>query len=74
MNCWLFTPLIFDACRKVDMSSRGELELPRAVQLAIDTMGMKLRVIRVAEPVLDLSTRADVRRVQVLLEDVTPRL
>ena len=74
MNCWLFTPQIFEACRKVDMSPRGELELPRAVQLAIDTMGMKMRVIRVAEPVLDLSTREDVRQVQSLLADITPSL
>lgn len=74
MNCWLFTPMIFDACRKVELSPRGEIELPRAVQLAIDTMGMRMRVIRVAEPVLDLSTRADVQQVQVMLESVTPQL
>jgi glucose-1-phosphate thymidylyltransferase len=74
MNCWLFTPRIFDACRKIELSARGELELPQAVQLAIDTMGMKMRVIRVNEPVLDLSTREDVSQVQSLLEAVTPRL
>jgi glucose-1-phosphate thymidylyltransferase len=74
MNCWLFTPLIFDACRKIGPSARGELELPQAVQLAIDTMGMRMRVIRVAEPVLDLSTREDVSQVQSLLQNVTPRL
>lgn len=74
MNCWLFTPQIFDACRKVTMSPRGELELPRAVQLAIDSMGLRFRVIRVAEPVLDLSTRGDIRAVQERLENVEPRL
>jgi glucose-1-phosphate thymidylyltransferase len=74
MNCWLFTREIFDACRKVAVSPRGELELPRAVQLAIDTMGMKFRVIRFSEPVLDLSTRADVSAVASLLEGVEPRL
>jgi glucose-1-phosphate thymidylyltransferase len=74
MNCWLFTPEIFDACRRVEMSPRGELELPRAVQLAIDTMGLRFRVVRVAEPVLDLSTRGDVRAVESLLAKKTPRL
>jgi glucose-1-phosphate thymidylyltransferase len=74
MNCWLFTPQIFDACRAVAMSPRGELELPRAVQLGIDSMGMRFRVIRVAETVLDLSTRGDISAVQERLENVEPRL
>ena len=74
MNCWLFTPEIFEACRKVSVSPRGELELPRAVQLAIDSMGMKFRVIKVKEAVLDLSTRGDIKAVQRLLQNVEPRL
>ncbi|HMA22321.1 MAG TPA: nucleotidyltransferase family protein [Gemmatimonadaceae bacterium] len=64
MNCWLFDSSIFEACRKVTMSPRNELELPRAVQLGIDTMGMRFRVIRVELPVLDMSTRSDIAAVQ----------
>lgn len=70
MNCWLFDARIFDACRRVPMSPRGELELPRAVQMAIDEMGMKFTVIPVSAPVLDMSTRADIARVKALLEGV----
>jgi len=64
MNCWLFTADIFEACRRVTLSPRGELELPRAVKLAIDEMGMRIRVVRVRLPVLDLSTRADISEVE----------
>jgi dTDP-glucose pyrophosphorylase len=64
MNCWLFDSRIFEACRKVPVSPRGELELPRAVQLAIDTMGMTFSVVRLALPVLDMTSRSDIAAVQ----------
>lgn len=64
MNCWLFMPDIFDACRRVEPSPRGELELPRAVQLAIDTMGMRFHAVRMRSPVLDMSTRGDIATVE----------
>jgi glucose-1-phosphate thymidylyltransferase len=67
MNCWLFDSRIFDVCRAVTVSPRGEHELPRAVQMAVDGQGMQFAVIRVAEPVLDLSTRADIGAVQAKL-------
>ena len=70
MNCWLFDTRIFDACRRVPVSPRGELELPRAVQMAIDEMGMQLTVIPVSAPVLDMSTRADIAHVKAMLEGV----
>ena len=71
MNCWLFDASIFEACRRVSMSPRNELELPRAVQLGIDTMNMKFTVVRAALPVLDMSTRADVAEVQQRLASMT---
>ena len=74
MNCWLFDSRIFDACRNVEMSPRNELELPRAVQLAIDTMGMRFKVVRFALPVLDMSTRGDVASVQEKLRTINVRL
>jgi len=54
----------------VTMSPRNELELPRAVQLGIDEMGMRFKVVCVSLPVLDLSTRADIYRVQQRLASV----
>jgi glucose-1-phosphate thymidylyltransferase len=60
MNCWLFTPAILDACRRIPPSPRGELELTLAVQYAIDHMEMRVHVLPVDAPVLDLSHRADI--------------
>ena len=73
MNCWLFDSRIFAACRRVDLSPRNELELPRAVQLGIDTMGMRFKVLKFDLPVLDLSTRSDISGVQQRLRGVNVR-
>jgi dTDP-glucose pyrophosphorylase len=70
MNCWLFDARIFDACRRVAMSPRNELELPRAVQLGIDEMGMRFMVVKIDEPVFDLSIRADIATVREKLLNV----
>jgi SSS family solute:Na+ symporter len=67
MNCWRVTSEFFRACRDVQPSPRGELELPLAVQYAIDILGMRFTVIRADAPVLDLSRRADIPRVAALL-------
>jgi glucose-1-phosphate thymidylyltransferase len=63
MNCWLLTPAILDACRRVSPSPRGELELTLAVQYAMDVMGMRVHVVPANAPVLDLSHRADIAAV-----------
>jgi glucose-1-phosphate thymidylyltransferase len=60
MNCWRFGPAIFEACRAIKPSPRGELEIPSAVQHAIDVLGVPFRVLTVRTPVLDLSSRQDV--------------
>jgi dTDP-glucose pyrophosphorylase len=70
MNSFLFTPEIFTACREVPLSARGEYELPQAVHWAIDKHGMRFKVVKVAEPVLDLSTRADIAAVAEHLKGV----
>lgn len=64
MNCWLFDSRIFDVCRTVPMSQRGELELTRAVQMAVDSLGMQFTVVPMNAAVLDLSTRADIASVK----------
>lgn len=74
MNLWAFTPSILEACRQVQPSARGELELPDAVALAITVLGMRVRVVPVAAPVLDLASRADVATVTAALRDIPVRL
>jgi dTDP-glucose pyrophosphorylase len=74
MNCFRFTSEIFRACREVPLSPRGELELPRAVQLAIDSHGMKVKAITMRAPVLDLSSREDIAAVEHRLRDVAVSL
>lgn len=68
MNCWSFTSTIFDACRAVPISPRGELELPVAVQHAISVMGIRIRAFPVDAPVLDLSHQSDIPRVAQALD------
>lgn len=63
MNCWRFSPGIFDACRAIPPSPNGELELPSAVRYAMETLGGSFSVLPFALPVLDLSTRADIATV-----------
>jgi dTDP-glucose pyrophosphorylase len=72
MNVWRFDQRIFEACRDVPLSRRGEYELPEAVGLAV-ARGVSFRVVRAAGPVLDLSRRSDVALVSERLSDVEPR-
>ena len=74
MNLWSFDAGIFEPCRTVALSPRGELELPGAVQHAIDTYGGRFRAIPLQAPVLDLSTRADIAGVAAALASVDVRL
>jgi glucose-1-phosphate thymidylyltransferase len=74
MNFWRFSPAIFEACRRVPVSARGEFELPQAVDFAIRELGLRFRAVRSEEGVLDLSTRGDVAAVAQRLSRVEPRL
>ncbi len=67
MNCWRFTPNIFQACREIGPSPRGELEITDAAQYCIDQIGERFKVIKSSSPVLDLSSRQDVAPVTKLL-------
>ena len=73
MNVWRFDRRIFQACRDVPLSARGELELPGAVALAVER-GTTFRVIPAVGPVLDLSSRSDAVRLAERLEGVAVRL
>jgi glucose-1-phosphate thymidylyltransferase len=68
MNCWRFGRRIFEACRAIGPSVRGEVELPIAVQYAIDRLGERFQVVPFDLPVLDLSTRHDIAFVARALE------
>ena len=68
MNCFLFTPEIFQACRSIQPHPvRKEYELPAAVQYSIDHMGLRYRAVPVAEGVLDLTGRSDIGPVRKML-------
>lgn len=64
MNCWRFGPSIFEACRNIKPSPRGEWELPDAVQYAINVLGDPFRAVTVRAPVLDLTSRRDIAGVK----------
>jgi glucose-1-phosphate thymidylyltransferase len=72
MNCWRFDARIFDACRDVPRSARGEFELPEAVALAT-RRGARFKAIPARGPVLDLSRRADTADVERRLSGQAPR-
>lgn len=63
MNCWRFDSSIFRACREVPRSTRGEFELPEAVQYGMKALGLRFRAVPVHAGVLDLSYRADIAEV-----------
>ena len=73
MNVWRFDERIFDACRDVPQSPRGEYELPEAVALAL-TRGVRFRTFPATGAVLDLSRRTDIALVSERLaaEDARP--
>ncbi|MGH7650452.1 MAG: sodium:solute symporter family transporter, partial [Gemmatimonadaceae bacterium] len=74
MNCWRLPSEIFRACRDVPPSSRGEIELPGAIQYAIDVLGVRFQVIPADAPVLDLSHRTDIPVVAARLRGVAVKL
>jgi dTDP-glucose pyrophosphorylase len=67
LNCWRFSPRIFEACRRIERSVRGEYEVPDAVQYSIERLGERYQVVESKEAVLDLSSRGDVAPVAARL-------
>jgi len=70
MNCWRLGSFIFEACRSITPSPRGELEITDAVQWAVDRLGQSFQVLRCQAPVLDLSNRRDIASVAARLASV----
>ncbi len=73
MNCWMFAPTIFAACRAIRPAASGELELPEAVRESV-RRGERYRVLGYDLPVLDLTGRSDVAAVEARLHGVAVRL
>ena len=67
MNCWRFSPAIFEGCKNIGLSARGEYEVPDAAHYCIETLGETFQVLTSESPVLDLSSRQDVAPVTKLL-------
>ena len=63
MNAWLFSTKIFEACRSIKISPRGEYELADAVNFAIENLNEKFKGVFSNEGVLDLSSRADIQTI-----------
>ena len=74
MNCWLFGPQIFQACRAITPARSGELELPEAVRYLTGRLGEPMRVLPFRLPVYDLTSRADIPGVAARLAGVAAQL
>lgn len=70
MQCWRLDAAVFDACRTLRPSPRGELELPDAVLAAAEATDRPVHVVPVDEDVLDLSRRQDIPFVERALVGV----
>lgn len=66
MNCFLLTPRIFEACRSIEKSARGEFEIVDAVRWMVQA-GERFDVIPVDAGVLDMSSRGDIAPVEAAL-------
>lgn len=73
MNLWRFTPAIFEAAKKVELSPRGEYELQDAVRLAIEG-GDPFTIVPLAAGVLDMSNRDDIQSVAEAMEKLDVEL
>ncbi len=73
MNCWRFRPSIFEACRNIGPSPRGELELTDAVQYSVDRLGERFQVVPVRAAVLDMTSRKDIGPVKEKLAGMEVR-
>jgi dTDP-glucose pyrophosphorylase len=70
MTCWRMPPAIHEACRRVERSVRGELELVDAVNALLD-QGIRFDVVVAEDGVLALSRRGDIAAVERALAGVT---
>ncbi len=72
MNCWLLSPVIFQACVGIHPSARGELELTDAIQYAMDSLNERFQILTFKAQVLDMSSRSDIVIVAEKLRGMRP--
>ena len=70
MNCWRFTKSIFEACKQIELSPRGEYEITDAVSRDVQNSGKGYHVYRSNAPVLDLSCQDDIASVTAHIGDM----
>ncbi len=68
MNCWHFSTKVFDACRAIAPSLRGEYEVTDAAQYCVDQLHETFTAVRFAGGVLDMSSRNDIASVSAKLK------
>lgn len=73
MNIWRFDERIYQACRRIQPSPRGELELPNAVRFAVRELRVRFRTFPVETGVLDLSRPEDIPEVERRLSGIDPQ-
>jgi glucose-1-phosphate thymidylyltransferase len=74
MNCWRFTPAIFEACRNIHPSPRNEFEVTDAAQYVIDVLRLPFHAVTIRAPVLDLTSRKDIATIKPILSGIEVRL
>jgi len=74
MNCWRFSRSIFEACRSIKPSVRGEYEIASAVEYAMKNLNEKFRMIPARLGVLDMTGRSDIKSVDSFLRHKEVRL
>lgn len=62
-GCFVFTPRIFDACRSIPRSDRGEYELADAISWLLDR-GSRVECVELDGWRVNVNTPADIDRVQ----------
>ncbi|OKL48501.1 glucose-1-phosphate thymidylyltransferase [Boudabousia liubingyangii] len=69
MNAFRFTKPVFEACKNIDKSIRGEYELADSLRYLL-SHGTPIEVVPVAEGVLDMSRRTDIAAVKDALSGI----
>lgn len=65
-GCFAFSPRIFEACRAIDPSDRGEYELPDAVEWLVNHGG-RVETVRFDGFRVNVNTRTDIERAEAKL-------
>lgn len=67
MNCFCFTPEIFESAKRIEPSARGEYEIVDAVRDLVQR-GLRVEIVRSESGVLDMSNQNDIKAVEKVLK------